>query len=309
MERSVVSRLRQRPLLVVGALVLLLVAVAIASTGSVPTGSSGSGRPAERLLDVFVSLMVLVMLAGIGIWIYALWVRKNLPLDDRLLLRARRRRTSWFSLLALIGAVAVLVRWGSLDSRLRNRFGGGAGGTGSAGSGGKSSSDTYTPHFATAPFLIVVALLAAAAGAWYLSQRRRRPGSSAETADVLPVLADVLEETLDDVRAEPDPRRAVIASYARMERALAAYGLPRRPAEAPDEYLRRILADLDVGRRPSERLTALYAWAKFSQHDVGPEMKEEAIDALEDVRGELRAAEALAEEQRRRRAELRERAS
>ena len=37
--------------------------------------------------------------------------------------------------------------------------------------------------------------------------------------------ADVLDETLDDLRAETDPRRAVIAAYARMERALAAFGL------------------------------------------------------------------------------------
>ena len=61
-----------------------------------------------------------------------------------------------------------------------------------------------------------------------------------------PALADVLDETLDDLRAETDPRRAVIAAYARMERALAAYGLPRRPSEAPDEYLQRIFADLEV---------------------------------------------------------------
>ena len=65
----------------------------------------------------------------------------------------------------------------------------------------------------------------------------------------MPTLADVLDETLDDLRAETDPRRAVIAAYARMERALAAYGLPRSPAEAPDEYLQRIFADLEVSRR------------------------------------------------------------
>ena len=69
------------------------------------------------------------------------------------------------------------------------------------------------------------------------------------SASLLPALADVLEETLDDLRAEQDPRRAVIAAYARMERALAAYGLPRNPSEAPDEYLQRIFADLEVSRR------------------------------------------------------------
>jgi hypothetical protein len=42
-------------------------------------------------------------------------------------------------------------------------------------------------------------------------------------------------------------------------------------------------------------LTALFAWAKFSSHDVAPEMKQEAIMALEAVREELRAEEILAE--------------
>ena len=302
------SGLRRRPLLVVGALVLLLVAVAIASTGSVPTGGSGSRRPAERLLDVLTSLLLLLMIAGAALWVYALWIAKDLPIEERIRARAESRRKSLLALLALVGIAALLVHWTSLDDTLRRRFGAGsaAGGrpprTGSGGSGG------YEPHFAPVPFLIVVALPAAAAGAWYLSQRTRRPAPRDEPDDLLPILADVLEETLDDLRSEQDPRRAVIASYARMERALAAYGFPRRPAEAPDEYLRRILADLDVGRRASERLTGLYAWAKFSAHDVAPEMKEEAIEALVAVREELRAAEVEAEERRRQASELREQA-
>ena len=60
-------------------------------------------------------------------------------------------------------------------------------------------------------------------------------------------LADVLRETLDDLRAEPDPRVAVIAAYARLERTLAAFGMPRRDSDAPLEYLERILVELDVG--------------------------------------------------------------
>jgi hypothetical protein len=39
-------------------------------------------------------------------------------------------------------------------------------------------------------------------------------------------------------------------------------------------------------------LTALFAWARFSGHDVRPEMKDEAIDTLEQVQREL-AADAL----------------
>jgi len=107
-----------------------------------------------------------------------------------------------------------------------------------------------------------------------------------------------VDESLDDLRAEPDPRRAVIAAYARLERVLAGYRLPRRPAEAPLEYLARMLDDLSVRPEAARRLTNLFERAKFSQHAVGPEMKDEAIDALETVRDDLLAAQALAAKER-----------
>ena len=111
--------------------------------------------------------------------------------------------------------------------------------------------------------------------------------SSEELAEQLAV---VLDETLDDLRAEPDPRRAIIAAYARLERVLAANGVPRRAAETSDEYLPRVLHDLALDSGAVERLTALFTRAKFSQHEVDTAMKEEAIDALEQVRDELRLA-------------------
>ncbi len=53
-----------------------------------------------------------------------------------------------------------------------------------------------------------------------------------------------------------------------------------------------MLADLEVPSAPPARLTALFARAKFSHHDVRPRMKDEAIDALEAVRDALRACRA-----------------
>ena len=90
----------------------------------------------------------------------------------------------------------------------------------------------------------------------------------------------------------------MIAAYARLERVLAAHGVPRNPAEAPLEYLGRMLAELSVTDRSARALTDLFERAKFSQHDVGTEMKDEAIDALQTVRDDLRAAQALAEKER-----------
>jgi len=190
-----------------------------------------------------------------------------------------------------LGLLGLLVRvlGGSVERRLRPPSLGrdaGASGTDSA------SSSAYEPQFALWPVLAVGALAALALAAWWLAARGRRSTLGPPPAAPEEALADVLAETLDDLRAETDARRAVIRAYGRMERALAASGLARAPAEAPDEYLVRVLADLPVSRGSAARLTALFAWARFSGHDVRPEMKDEAIDTLEQVQREL-AADAL----------------
>lgn len=303
------TRSRRRALLGLAALVLLLVAVAIASTGSVPAGEGGTRRPADRFVDVLISLYLLLMIVGIGMWVYLLALRKDAVADA---IANRKRRSPWVSFLTFVlgfGLLALFVRWLSVDEGLRRRIAERIGHSRGTANGTSGSPRSYEPQFATWPVIIVLALVAIGAIAWYVSYRAGRRRLEPFSDNLGPALVDVLDETLDDLRAESDPRKAVIAAYARMERALGAFGLPRDPAEAPDEYLGRILTDLDVSRRATSRLTALFAWAKFSGHDVAPEMKDEAIEALEAVRAELRAAEILAEQRRlEAQAELRERA-
>jgi hypothetical protein len=129
--------------------------------------------------------------------------------------------------------------------------------------------------------LALVALLA------YERRRgRRRPRTAAEE------LEDVLDEALAELEGEldGDPRRAVIQAYARMERVLAAHGHARHPAEAPLEYLARILGELDVRPTAAHALTELFERAKFSRHEIDAAMREEAVASLEAVRDDLRAA-------------------
>ena len=104
-------------------------------------------------------------------------------------------------------------------------------------------------------------------------------------------VATLVDESIDDLRSEGDPRRAVIAAYARMERGLGSAGLARQPFEAPLEYLRRVLLDLQAGAQPVGRLTELFERAKFSRHDVGIEAKDEAIECLLAIRGNLGTAQ------------------
>jgi hypothetical protein len=120
---------------------------------------------------------------------------------------------------------------------------------------------------------------------------RKRLGSVTRRGQAPDLLAAALEESIDDLRTEPDVRRAIIAAYARMETALAAAGIPRHHAEAPLEYMERALLSLDTSAPAVRKLTDLFEWARFSQHEPEPSMRDEAIDALVAVRDELWASE------------------
>ena len=82
------------------------------------------------------------------------------------------------------------------------------------------------------------------------------------------------------LRGIADPREAVIATYAEMERTLAGRSLARDPAEAPREYLARILHGLRRSRSAAGKLTGLYERARFSPHPVDADMRGQAIDSL-----------------------------
>jgi uncharacterized membrane protein YidH (DUF202 family) len=283
--------------LAIGAVVVLLVAVvAVASTGSVPTGTGGSSRrPSEGLLDTAFSLfLVLMVLCTVFVAVMLTFFRRYNPTAGTPKRRSPLQSIVSFVLTLALFAVIVRALTGSSGERsgLRLPFGGNA-----DGSRPDSDATRYEPELAVWPVVAVVALLAIVALAFWLSARGRRAAREPMATTPREALADVLGETLDDLRAEQDPRRAVIAAYARMERALAAAGLPRTPAEAPEEYLDRALQAVELSPRAAGRLTALFAWARFSVHDVRPEMKDEAIETLEQVQCELAAAEAAREAQ------------
>ena len=273
------------------AVLALVGVVAIAATGSTPTGSGATRPPADTLLDTILSLSLVLLIPAAAIFVYGLMQRKAIARE----ISGRYRRTGFvgFAVFMLLFLVVVYLRlrdWKppppeELEEPVVPGFGLPPPTDSPAG-----TADVYEPEFAWLPVLVVLGLAGIGVAASLLAVRRRAGALDADADDVAETLADVLDETLDDLRAETDPRRAVIAAYARLERALSAHGLPRRRAETQQEYVGRILDDLDVDRRSVRRLTDLFTRAKFSQHDVDVGMKEEAIAALEQVRDELRAA-------------------
>jgi Domain of unknown function (DUF4129) len=270
--------------------VLVLVAVvAIASTGSTPAGSDATRPPSESLLDTFFTLGLVAVVAGGLLLVYGLMQRKAIA---REVASGRYHRTSLVTFLVLGAVFTAFSYW-----RLKN-WTPPPEEEGDFAFPGPTPIPTtpdrgqppYEPSVSWLPIAVVVGLVVAAAVAYIVAERRARRGQGSGAA-LEEQLAAVLDDTLDDLRAEADPRRAIIAAYARLERVLAANGVPRGAAETSDEYLPRVLHDLALDSGAVERLTALFTRAKFSQHDVDTAMKEEAIGALERVRDELRLAE------------------
>ena len=274
------------PALVVLGLVAL---VAIASTGATQSGSGETRQPSESLLDALFTLGLVAVFAGGVLLLYGLTQRQAIAREAA---RGRIPRFGLLSTLALLGFFTAVTYW---------RFGKWKPSTPTEEEGDfafpgpgpvpttpdREQLPPYEPSVSWLPIALVAGLVLAGIVTYVVSERRanrgRRPGEG-----LAEQLAHVLDETLDDLRAEADPRRAIIAAYARLERVLAANGVARRAAETSDEYLPRVLDDLALDPRAVERLTVLFTRAKFSQHDVDTAMKEEAIGALEDVRDELR---------------------
>jgi hypothetical protein len=97
-------------------------------------------------------------------------------------------------------------------------------------------------------------------------------------------LAVAVEESLEDLRAEADPRRAIIRCYARFEGVAAASGVARRPWHTPMEFMREALARLPVPRAAVPVLTGLFELARFSHHALGTPERDRALAALDEIR-------------------------
>jgi len=263
----------------------LLVLAGIASHGR-PLSSSHGGGPTATFFDYVLTTIVLFTVVMLGVLVYsAASVRRGAAVAQP----GRWHLISSFLVLALSAAAVALILHGKFQERLRQLEQGLSANGGRQGSGPNANPATRVrkARLRWDEVAIAAALLGGATAFLLASRRTRRPPKPWRSRSREAVSA-ALDFSLDDLRNEPDLRRAIIAAYARMERALAIAGVARRPSEAPFEYLGRALRSLDTSAAAVSRLTALFEWAKFSQHEPGPEMRDEAIDALASLRDELR---------------------
>lgn len=132
--------------------------------------------------------------------------------------------------------------------------------------------------------LIGIALLAVAVAIrWRLLDRP----TGVSAVDRRVATQEAVDVSLEALRNEPDPRRAVIAAYAAMEQSLAKAGFGRAPHEAPLEYVRRVLDVSAVADDQLRMITQLFQHARFSDHPVPESMRTQAIDALDGIRATI----------------------
>ena len=280
---------RRRLAVTVGGALALIALVVVASRGDRPSGGSDGGGKTASLVLVDVVLLVLAIVAAAMVATVLFTFR---PTGGAAQPRARTgpKLLGQLMLAIVFAGVIVsfvgLVRWGNGQGRENESATPARNGLEQfEGKQGEKEQVDWLP-------VVVVfgAALAAFTAAGVVVLRR---GPHAEgTASLVHDLSAIFDETLADLHAEADPRRAVIAAYARMESILGRHGMPRRPAEAPHEYVGRVLEDLVSSASAVRRLTRLYERARFSSHDVDRGMKEQAITAVEAVRDEFRAREA-----------------
>jgi hypothetical protein len=123
-----------------------------------------------------------------------------------------------------------------------------------------------------------------------LARRRLTvPDPEQEASDVPESVVRAVGGSIDQIERDPDARRAIIRAYAQMEHAFDDAGIPRRPHEAPFEYLGRALRGLRVSPPAAGRLAVLFERARFSKHVVAAETKHEAIGALREIERQMQA--------------------
>ena len=127
--------------------------------------------------------------------------------------------------------------------------------------------------------------------AWTARERPLLPPTGTPTAmdstdEVLAALDAGLDELSD---TDADPRRAVIACWVRLEHAAANAGTVRQIGDAPGDLVNRLLAGHRVSRPVLDRFAAVYREARYATHTVDERMRQTALSALRQLRGELAA--------------------
>ena len=275
----------------------LLLALA-ATVGPLPSPTGEPGASLAVRLPYAVQMIVLALLALSAIMLVVLQ-RPRRPTEDEPWPSRAHQRSAWAAmllpllLLVLLAAVLYLVwnRWSGGDGHpIERAF------TAIAELlellARSRKPPTSVPLF-DLTIAVLVLLLALAIFALMVlvlfADRLEKWWRGRAAADAAPSPPQILADSLDDLRAQRDPRAAIIRVWARFEHALSAARAPRAPWQTPTELMRATVARLPVPVRPVERLTGLFELARFSDRPLGAEARDAACDCLDEITAALDA--------------------
>jgi hypothetical protein len=130
---------------------------------------------------------------------------------------------------------------------------------------------------------VLAALVAVALALWVGFGDRLTEWWMRRDEDASASEAIAAEMPLEDPRAEPDPRRAIMRCYASFERVAADSGVKRHPWHTPTEFMREAIRRLPAPRGAVPALTSLFELARFSHKPLGPAERGRALEALDDI--------------------------
>ena len=277
----------------------LIAALAAFASSARPAGAQA---PAARLLVVVPGPVLVVAGTATGLAVLLLFVfvfaqgrRRRAPDEDdpetRDSARLRRAMRPIAALLTLIVVVQMLWRNPELVefvARIPYLMG----------MPGPQAADADVPAASVPLFTAAVTVLALCIGLgslavvlWLIFGERLAQWWSRER-DVEPEeLVAAVDDSLDDLRLEPDPRAAIIKCYARFERVLERSLVPRAPWQTPLEFMERALSRLPLPPAAVRELTHLFELSRFSNEPLGPPAREAAWDALVEIKTALAVEE------------------
>jgi len=269
---------------------LIALAAVMRMAGPAPAGHDVSGviRLPEHVTTAIVTLFGLAVLVFVADLVWRVLSKgkqagESEPAEEPTPVPPWLRRLTLVLSILNVVVLVYLLRHAVLDGGFFSGAGGLASGLAPPGA---------VPPSAPALFNWVFGILALAAGLgavalalWValgdrLAQEREEDAGEALTGP----LEALVEESFEDLRSEPDPRRAIVRCYARFERVAADAGLERKPWFTPMEFMRETLVRLSVPHAAVPTLTGLFELARFSHHALGPRERDRALEALHEIR-------------------------
>src|SRR4051794_3488685 len=244
-------------LLSAGMLAFLALVAAASRTHHAPGSSAGVHSPpsgvGDYLFTIFLLVVVVMMLFLVWLW----FSERDILVQQRTHQRGSMRLLAFLAIFALAAAGLTHLRdLGIGGSKSDPSQVAPPGKTVKAlKDAKKQKAAAGAPELKWLPVFIATAAGLAVLGLIGVRTLRRERRGAAEAYALQLEFEELVEDTLADLYAEKDSRKAIIAAYARVERIFATYGLGRDPAEAPVEYLQRVLPELRASGAALGRLT------------------------------------------------------